>query len=147
MECVVLKLFLNALALCDVAIDDDQLRDLPLSVPNGTGSRLKAEPRPIFVTHTVFEAPPDAGEPRLLRCFDHALAVLRMHLLKRSCRGQLLGRVAKNFLVRGAVVQPFARDFHERDQVCSVFADNTEKFALAAVMESLVCDVDIRQSN
>src|SRR5258708_35012005 len=99
------------------------------------------------MAHAVFEAPPDAGEPRLLYAFDHALAVFRMHLLKRSCRSQLLGRIAKNFLVRRAVVKSFARDFHERDEVCGVFADNTEEFVLAAVVQSLVRDVDIRQGN
>ena len=97
--------------------------------------------------HAVLKTLAHAGKARLLASFHDALAVIGMDLLKRPGRGQLLGRIAQNFLVGGTVVEAFARDFHQRDHVRGVFADQPEKIVLAMTLQFLVADVQAQHHN
>src|SRR4051812_37703594 len=92
----VLEHFLGALALGDVAIDDDQSFQTSITVLNKAGSGFENAPVAVFVTHAIFESLPLPAGARLSRRLQHPLAIRRMYLINRRASAQLLLRIPQH---------------------------------------------------
>ncbi len=83
-EEIVFQLLFRALAFSDVAIHDDQFRDLPFVVANRARHGLQYAPAGIFVLDAVLQPFPDAS----LACFSGRIenpeAIVGMNLFKRG---------------------------------------------------------------
>src|SRR5256885_12046586 len=76
-----LEHLLSAFALGDVAIDDDQPIQVPVSVLNGTGCGFQNAPFSILVTHPIFESLPVPAGSRLGRGLQYTFAIRWMYLI------------------------------------------------------------------
>src|ERR1017187_10999736 len=84
-------------------------------------------PAPILVAHSVLNGASHAARSRFFRCVSHQLTVIGMNLFERRRAFKLLGGVAKDPLVRGAVVETFPIGVDYGDHVGRIFADQLEE--------------------
>src|SRR6185295_6633809 len=82
---------------------------------------------------TVFRAPARAGGNRFFEDSPDVIAIIRMDFLERD-RAAEGGRIAKEFLIGAAVVNPVAIDVQNRDEIGDVVGDKPEH--LLALAES-----------
>ena len=124
---IVLQLFFGSFALGDVAIHDDQFRDLAFLIADSAGERFQNPPGTVFVADAVFELSSDSRAARLAGCLQHLEAIVRVDLLEGRGFPQFGRGIAENSLVGGTVVKAMSFDVDQRDQVGGVFGDDLEQ--------------------
>ena len=154
MKRVVLKLFLRALSVCDVAVHDHQVVRLPTSISHHASGRFQDAPIPVLVAHPIFHL---LAVPRLacLLCrVGHSRAIVGMDLLESRCGLQLFGGIPKHPFVGRAVVDPLPVRIDHGDHVGGVFADCAKQVIArhqlppdAMDLELLVNGVDVKQQH
>src|SRR5690348_13832269 len=151
---VVHEHLLSPFSLGDIAVNNDQFFGVAVGIADGAGGGFQDAPGAVLMSNTVFQGLAAAGKAGFLGGFDYARAVVGMNLFQGRGLLQLFGGIAKNLLIRGAVIKAPPVAINQGDHIGGILANQAKKLVMlgqlppdAVQLQVLIDSVDVKQKH